>query len=119
MFPLLPAILLLLLHGPTGAERLGLRGRVAEPLEAISRSMHEGGSLRDADRVVLAKLLSAAQSAGLSDAILAFLQDRRLVHSQGRPALDVPASIRPAVVRTNEGFARSIRARDGPSPIAA
>ena len=119
MLPLLPALILLLLQGPSNFERLVVDGRLPAALEAIHRQMasSESEQLSDRDQQELASLLSGGIDSQLSHAFLALFKKHepanqpRQVASNSQnsrvPDLDLPHGPR-------DGFERSQRSRDGP-----
>ncbi|MGV3614520.1 MAG: hypothetical protein ACO1SV_04210 [Fimbriimonas sp.] len=117
MLPLLPAILLLLLQGPSNVERLAAQGRLPAALNAVYGTVGETPTLREAEQVVLASLLAAGEDPRLSDALLAIFRMER-ERREAPPAPTGELQVRPDVgddVRLpREGFERSQRVRDGP-----
>ncbi len=77
MLPILPALLLLILQGPSSVERMALDGRLPAALEAVSRRMeaqdHRSGSIEKADAAVLASLLALSGDPDLSHALFQLL----------------------------------------------
>jgi hypothetical protein len=120
MLPFLPAILLLLLQGPSNIERLAVQGRLPAALDAVCRTMGQTPTLREAEQVVLASLLAAGEDPQLSDALLAILRSERTRRvSSSEPLVErtpIPSPDRDPPLP--EGFARSQRVRDGPLLIA-
>jgi len=117
MLPILPAIILLLLHGPSNFERLAGEGRLPQALQAIHRHIDEPTTRREAEDAVLASLLASGADPRLSGAILAFLRGRPAKPSNrpvtGREAQIVSPTDEPAA-RVHSGFAQCQRSRDGP-----
>lgn len=117
MLPFLPAILLLLLQGPSNVERLAIQGRLPAALDAVYRSVGQTPTLREAEQVVLATLLAAGEDPDLSDALLAILRSERTRRETTAEPLDDRAPVPPFPDHgppPQEGFARSQRVRDGP-----
>jgi hypothetical protein len=120
MLPLLPALILMLLQGPSNFERFAVDGRLPAALEAIHRQMAMTGTERLSEREeqALASLIAAGSSAQLTRALMSFfwLDDEK-------PRLTTPISRDPSrpVACTCEspppqdGFERSQRTRDGPA----
>lgn len=118
MLPLLPALLLLLLQGPSNVERLAQDGRLPEALNSLNRQM--AVSMGAAD-LAMTSLLSVSNDASLAHALATLL-------SSGEPAPPAKSSspIRPISLigpilqgRTgcgclDEGYAQACRTRDGP-----
>lgn len=77
MLPILPALLLLILQGPSSIEKMALDGRLPAALEAVSRRMeaqdHRSGSMEKADAAVLASLLALSGDPDLSHALIQLL----------------------------------------------
>ncbi len=77
MFPLLPALLLLILQGPSSIERMALDGRLPAALEAVTRQLESQeqrtGALDKADAAVLASLLAFNGDPELSHALIRLL----------------------------------------------
>lgn len=111
MFPLIPVILLLLLQGPSNADRLARNGHLLGSLDAIAAD----STLRESDRVVLASLF-AREDAKLSDALIAILRSDRTRPSAPPPTEPVVKQVPVSApkLRLQQGYARSQRSRDGP-----
>jgi len=121
MLPLLPALILLLLQGPSNFERLAVNGRLPAALEAIQRQIvaSESDSLTECEKQSFASILANHLGDPLSNALFAILQpiqaptrtvvsvedceSKRHVCEQG--SLHLPT-----------GFGSSDRTRDGPLP---
>jgi len=77
MLPILPALLLLILQGPSSIERMALDGRLPAALEAISRQMeaqnHRSNAVERSDEAVLATLLAFSSDPDLSNALYKLL----------------------------------------------
>lgn len=95
MFPLLPALILLILQGPSSIEKMALDGRLPAALEAVTRQMERQdprvGSLDQADAVVLASLLAFSGDPDLSHALI------KLLSIDGTASIDEPMGMRPVV----------------------
>lgn len=117
MLPFLPAILLLLLQGPSNVERLAIQGRLPAALDAVYRTAGQTPTLREAEQVVLATLLAAGEDPELSDALLAILRSERTRRETPAEPLVEPKPVIPFPDHApppEEGFTRSQRVRDGP-----
>jgi len=124
MLPLLPALILMLLQGPSNFERLAVDGRLPAALEAIHRHMAQPGSekLSEREEQALASLIAAGSSAQLTRALMSFLW-----HGDEKPqSAEPPAceSSQPVVCFNDsppapDGFERSQRTRDGPAIVGA
>jgi hypothetical protein len=125
MLPLLPALILLILQGPSSVERMAWDGRLPAALHALGRQIERSPAERTAaDEIVLASLLAVSQDPALTQALLLLLeagaQDEA---AQGTPALSA-ASFEPAhppdfplhLGTTAPGFLDAQRSRDGPLP---
>lgn len=101
MLPLLPALLLLILQGPSSVERMALEGRLPAALEAIHRQMEAGDP-----QGALIRLLSLGEPATDTKATphLTVEEDKQ----------DTPPPAEPSSTRITKGFAKSQRSRDGP-----
>jgi len=77
MLPILPALLLLILQGPSSIEKMALDGRLPAALEAISRQMeaqnHRSNKVDRSDEAVLATLLAFSGDPDLSNALYKLL----------------------------------------------
>jgi hypothetical protein len=77
MLPILPALLLLILQGPSSIEKMALDGRLPAALEAISRHMeaqnHRSNKVERSDEAVLATLLAFSSDPDLSNALYKLL----------------------------------------------
>jgi hypothetical protein len=117
MLPILPALLLLILQGPSSIEKMALDGRLPAALEAVSRQMesqdHRSGSIEKADAAVLASLLAFSNDPDLSDTPEAApnhaLGLDEEPESEPRPLS--PDSETPAMP---DGWIKNQRSRDGP-----
>lgn len=121
MLPILPALILLLLQGPSNMERLARQGRLPAALDAIYRDGDRVELSRSMqDQVVFASLL-ATHDAHLSGALFALLAPE---HEPIEPPLKAAPLERKSVVLPGdapapcEGFSRSSRTRDGPLSVA-
>lgn len=99
MLPILPALLLLILQGPSSVEKMARDGRLPAALEAVSRQMeiqeHRSGSLEKADAAVLASLLAFGSDPDLSKALFKLLSlDQAPLSESGSP--------RPAAIAENQ-----------------
>jgi len=119
MLPLLPALILLLLQGPSSFERLVVDGRLPAALEAMHRQMANPGSekLSDRDQEVLATLLAASGDGPLNHSFFAYLLNREernqaqvIVADESRAPIDLCGDSPPP----QDGFERYARTRDGP-----
>ena len=123
MLPLLPALILFLLQGPSNFERLAVDARLPAALEAIHRQMAEPGAakLSEREEQALASLIAAGTSDQLTRALMSFLWRRDEVS----PVKQSPRDASAAVVRPGAspppqaGFERCQRTRDGPAIIGA
>ncbi len=120
MLPLLPALILLLLQGPSNFERLAIGARLPEALEAIHRQMSEPGSssLARGDEQALADLIATKSGAELTQALISFLCGRpEIVRDRQNLVEHVPTGSfpEPSTSSASDGFARSQRSRDGPA----
>lgn len=119
MFPFLPALIILLLQGPSNSERLLAQGRVPSGSEAIYRAVTDGHGLCPRERVVLAQLLATQDPTDLASALIALIDGKRSVKSnpvieaKDRPAI---SDVTPGILST--GFVRAQRPRDGPNSKA-
>ncbi|WP_144240978.1 hypothetical protein [Fimbriimonas ginsengisoli] len=117
MFPLLPVLILLLLHGPSNIERLAHEGRLPSGLEVFHREVEPAIAQRD--RAILALL--ASRDPQFSSALFAILRTEdqparpkpKKQQSEARPVISVGDSPTPP-----DGFEDCRRSRDGPLSIA-
>lgn len=124
MLPLLPALILLLLHGPAGIERNPLNGRSVSGIEALQR--HAASTVdrgRMADDVVFASLLAASRDQGISQALLRLLTSvdgllAETVEDRPRPEFseqrNLPIRGAPTLGVPRDGYLDCRRSRDGP-----
>lgn len=116
MLPILPALILLLLQGPSNVERLAQAGRLPEALEAIHRQMITEAPSAD---VAMASLLTLGSDRDLAQALALILSADDLP-MPAAPALDLEDDPRPAAAPEPErrplpdAFQTSRRTRDGP-----
>jgi hypothetical protein len=117
MLPILPALILLLLHGPSNFERLATEGRLPAGLEAFHREIEPAVANRD--RAMLALL--ATRDPQLSSALYALLRSEEpalqpVKRIKARaPRVEIYAGEAPA---PRDGFEECRRTRDGPLRIA-
>jgi hypothetical protein len=120
MLPLLPALILFLLQGPSNFERLAVDGRLPAALDAIHRQMDRPGieQLSERDQETLASLLAAGLDTQFSNAFFAYL-NRGNEHPHtpilASKELGRPILASRGVPPTQEGFERFQRSRDGPA----
>lgn len=125
MLPILPALLLLILQGPSSIEKMALDGRLPAALEAVSRRMeaqdHRSGSIEKADAAVLASLLALSGDPDLSHALIQLLSlDQRLDNSDKAKRRKLDEWVERVQLDTNsepilpEPYLESQRSRDGP-----
>lgn len=125
MLPILPALLLLILQGPSSIEKMALDGRLPAALEAVSRRMeaqdHRSGSIEKADAAVLASLLALSGDPDLSHALIQLLSLDQGPDTSGKAKLrKLDEWIERVRLDTNsepilpEPSLESQRSRDGP-----
>ena len=121
MFPLFPALILLLLQGPSNFERCAIDGRLPAALEAIHRQSAQLGTsgLSEHQEQVLATLIASGTE--ISQALLTILW-----RNEERTNPDVPCETGPRThflpadsPPSSDGFGESQRARDGPTTNGA
>lgn len=122
MLPLLPALFLLILQGPSSIEMMASDGRLPAALEAVSRRLeaqdHRAASLEKADAAVLASLLAIGNDSEFSNALFRLLTleccpeptDSRL----GDPEPVEPACFQDGQYHLSDAFSTCQRTRDGP-----
>lgn len=125
MLPILPALLLLILQGPSSIEKMALDGRLPAALEAVSRKMeaqdHRSRSIERADAAVLASLLALSGDPDLSHALFQLLSLDQASESTDRSSvrkLDewvewIPLGSPPEPLHSEPSL-ESQRSRDGP-----
>ena len=119
MFPILPALILLLLQGPSNFERLSVDGRLPGALEAIHHRMALPGAQRltDHEEQALASLIAAGASIDLTRALMSLLwtaDETPRLNAPETVAFAQPADYPATSAPPKDGFARSQRTRDGP-----
>lgn len=123
MLPLIPALILLLLQGPSNFERLAQDGRLHQALDAVQRqsNLPNGIPLKEEEaEAVLASMLSAASDPQLSQAILHLLTMTTAKPSRPSLVLPVEEPVQAWVPTPDsgpplpEGRQRGSRTRDGP-----
>ncbi len=124
MLPLLPALILLLLQGPSNFERLAVNGRLPAALEAMHRQMAQPGEvqLTRSEEQALASLIAGDSSVELSQALLHFL--RFGAEKPQQTVIFEDPSPQPIIARGDsppqqDGFSRFQRTRDGPATLGA
>ena len=124
MLPLLPALILLWLQGPSNFERLAVDGRLPAALEAIHRQMasSESENLSDRDQQELASLLAGGIDSQLSHAFLAlFKKNKSAIQPRvlATDSISTPIPDQDSAKDPRDGYERSQRSRDGPSVIGS
>ncbi len=119
MLPLLPALILLLLHGPSNIETLSHNGGLPRALHAVQRPDSAPVLQRaKADEYALASLLRLSGDPQFSSALSALLVMRsEEVEASFGPVVAEPHGTNfpaPFDGKLREGFDRSQRSRDGP-----
>jgi len=126
MFPLLPALLLLLLNGPANFERMAEHGALPAALAAIQQRIEAPGvqsaRVTKADHQALASLLTLGGDPQLTQALVRLLavnvacepvaspQPKSLEQHEESPGEPPPIQ----VGKPQSGFLESQRSRDGP-----
>ncbi|MBI1757453.1 MAG: hypothetical protein HYR64_10150 [Fimbriimonas ginsengisoli] len=113
MLPLLPALLMLILHGPTGAENLAANDRVPEALRVLGMRLSgsRATSVRQVDR---ANALELARGQGLSHAVMCLIAGAEApTETSERPEL-VGLGLEPSF-HLDSGHFECRRSRDGPA----
>lgn len=125
MFPLIPALILLLLHGPANFEKLAETGRLPASLAVFQREAAHGpqeaeAARQDVSRRALATLIAASGNRELTQAFASMFVDA--LPAPAAPEEARPVTCEPAVVffdegppPVSEGFSRFVRSRDGPA----
>jgi hypothetical protein len=116
MLPLLPALILLLLQGPSNVERLAHDGRLPAALQAIHQQMDRPEAFPGD---VLASLIAVSNDLELSKALYALLSLKAKDDPQptALPVVERTVVLPSAVPALSEGYFRSQRTRDGPSAL--
>jgi hypothetical protein len=124
MLPLLPALILLLLQGPAGIERMAWNGQLPGALDALHRQMARSERNCAADEVAFASLLAVSGDKNMSRALLHLLaliepappeQPRQIVVAEeSSPPVPIP----PSLGALPDGYFACRRSRDGPRWVA-
>ena len=125
MLPILPALLLLILQGPSTIERMALDGRLPAALQAVSRQIESHdrslASSEDAEAAVWASLLAFSGDPELSGALIRLLSlesDESQKQSQRgfEPDdwVDLPTYLSPDFASLPDAQVQCRRSRDGP-----
>lgn len=122
MLPLLPALILLLLQGPSNVERLALEGRLPAALQAVHATLDRPALPAEEQRKVLAQLLSVSSDAELTRvfaSLLALVTDDPETKDAETPGEERSAPTLPTETRARvpDGFLACQRSRDGPSTL--
>lgn len=128
MLPFLPALILLLLHGPANIERLAEGGALPAALAAIQQRIdapeHRALASKRADQLALASLLALSGDKEISNALARILAVNIVCETpaQAKPAIleseqtqDSDPPKERCLGRPQDGFIGSQRSRDGPS----
>jgi len=123
MLPFLPALIMLLLQGPSNFERLAVNGRLPDAFEAMNRQIGQPGAavLSERQEQAIASLIAAGSTAQqLSHALWSFLFQSIVSEPAPVPAEPAQAIIQgEAAPPSSSGFAKSQRSRDGPATPGA
>lgn len=122
MLPLLPALILLLLQGPAGIERMAWNGQLPGAIDALHRQISEGpDGVAAAENAVFASLLAVSSDRSMSRALLQLLayvdvstpetSAPILASEECGPPITVP----PSLGSPDEGYFTCRRSRDGPA----
>jgi hypothetical protein len=122
MWPLLPALILLLLQGPANVERMALDGRLPAALEALQARMPDQDVSARGQAVALASLLAVSGDPQLSHALFALLRIPPQVAATEQPKavkpLEEPTGpplVPKSLGSSQAGFLKLQRSRDGPA----
>lgn len=118
MLPFLPALILLLLQGPSNFERLAFEGQLPSALEALHRQIGYPGSerLSERDQAVLESLLAGGAENCLSNAFFAHFAANESLTSSACHEIEVSHASHVTYSATlTSGFGFFQRTRDGPS----
>jgi protein involved in temperature-dependent protein secretion len=121
MLPLLPALILLLLQGPSNIERLAHEGRLQGALQAVHAQLQRPALAADDQRKVLAELLAKSGDAGLARALTQLLTlvldepgDNVQVRSRATRETALHGLSPTFAADLADGFLACRRTRDGP-----
>jgi hypothetical protein len=125
MLPILPALLLLILQGPSSIERMALEGRLPAALQAVTRQIESAeanlASTDDAEAAVWASLLAFSGDPELSGALIRLLSlDVSLPERSSGKAfepndwVDPPVFLSPDRASLPDAHVQCRRSRDGP-----
>jgi hypothetical protein len=124
MFPLIPALILLLLHGPSNFERFAENGRLPAALAVFHRGVSETATQADSGREdvsrrALASLIAASGNRELSEAFASmFLAGDSRSTALAFTGTSLQQTTLPtfgeSFAALREGFFRCVRSRDGP-----
>jgi hypothetical protein len=125
MLPLLPALILLLLKGPAGIERMAWNGQLPSALHALHRQMAKAPERTcAADEVVFASLLAVSGNKDMSRALLHLLTyvepaaTETPTHVAKSDEASPPVPIPPTLGTPSNGYFACQRSRDGPLSVA-
>ena len=116
MLPLLPALLLLLLQGPSNIERLAQAGRLPEALDSLHRQIFVSPAAAD---LAMTSLLQMSGDESLAQALATLLGSSEAPpQTPATPArveeIGAPAPVDRSAIATDEGYSENRRTRDGP-----
>lgn len=125
MLPILPALLLLILQGPSSIERMALAGRLPAALEAVSRQIESHdqslASTEGAEAAVWASLLAFSGDPELSNALYRLLALDATAPAAPRQYgfepddwVDPPSFLSPDLASLPDAYVQCRRSRDGP-----
>ncbi len=115
MLPLLPALLLLLLQGPSNIERLAQDGRLPEALDSLHRQMFVSPGAAD---LAMSSLLQMSGDESLAQALATLLStpDAPAMTAPQNQGDEIALPVLPSRERVAvaEGLSENRRSRDGP-----
>lgn len=119
MFPLLPALILLLLNAPAGMDRLEADGRLPAVLAALQHQI-DAKAGRSSDELALASLLALGSDPDVAEVLVRYLAAKA---TEAEPLACEPTSRTSdaspeapwSVGKPRQGIATAERSRDGPN----
>ena len=125
MLPILPALLLLILQGPSSLERMALDGRLPAALQAVTRQIENADAnfaeIEDADVAVWASILAFSGDPELSGALYRLLSlDATAIPMRRHVGFEPDDWVAPPAFRTPDqkslpdAYIQCRRSRDGP-----
>ncbi len=120
MLPFLPALILLILQGPAGIERMAAAGQLPSALNALHPRVASMPEARSADDAAIASILAMTSGRDMSRALLQLLtwvqpeEPEQPMTATVTDERKSPIPVPPSLGAPSDGYFACRRSRDGP-----